>query len=272
MNQLADLVQRYYDCFNRRDFTAYERIFTPDCLIQAPGVELRGIEGARAFDRVWQTAMPDSKIVNLHKATGDRLVMCENRLKGTHTGPLVTADGTLAASGTPFDEAYTAVFELDGERIKRQTLHFDRLELVKRLGGAPPSEANLAIARGVYEAFGRQDLAWILDHVHDDVTWGIESVAASAVRPYGVRRGKRGVEEFFAAWAATADFLAFEPSDFVAVGDQVHNMLRYELAVKATGKRVKNTSPQHWTIRDGTIVAWRGYEDTAATRDAFVTP
>ena len=37
----------------------------------APGVELSGIEGARAFDKVWQTAMPDARITNLHKtATG----------------------------------------------------------------------------------------------------------------------------------------------------------------------------------------------------------
>lgn len=266
MSQLADLIQRYYDVFNRRDFAAYERVFTHDCLIQAPGVELRGIEGARAFDRVWQTAMPDGTIVNLHKTTADRMVMCENRLRGTHTGPLVTADGTLEASGTRFDESYMAVFELDGERIKRQTLHFDRLHVMNLLG---PGAKNIATARGVYEAFGRQDLAWILDHLDDDVTWGIDSIATGEVKPYGVRRGRRGVDEFFAAWAATADFHTFEPSDFVAVGDHVFNMLRYELAVKATGKRVKTTSAQQWTIRNGKVVAWRGYEDTAATRDAF---
>lgn len=266
---MSQLIQRYYDTFNRRDLAAYERLFTPDCLIEAPGVELRGIEGARAFDRVWQTALPDATIRNLHQATGDRVVMCENRIRGTHTGPLVTADGTLPASGAPFDEPYMAVFELDGERIKRQTLHFDRLQVMKLLGGETPAAKNVAIAQGVYAAYGRRDMAWILGVLDDDVSWGIDSVAAGAVPPYGVRRGKQGVEAFFAAWAATADFLAFEPSDFVAVGEHVFNTLRYEVAVKATGKRVTSTSPQHWTIRNGKIVAWRGDEDTAAMRDAF---
>jgi steroid delta-isomerase-like uncharacterized protein len=134
MNQLADLIQRYYDAFNRRDLAIYERLFTTDCLIEGPGVQLTGIEGARAFDRVWQTAMPDGRINCLRKATGESFVMCENRFRGTHAGPLVTADGTLPASGRMFDEPYVAVFELDGERIKRQTLHFDRLQVMRVLG------------------------------------------------------------------------------------------------------------------------------------------
>jgi steroid delta-isomerase-like uncharacterized protein len=133
----TELIQRYYDAFNRRDFASYETLFTPDCLIEAPGVELHGIEGARAFDKVWQTALPDSKIVNLHKAAGAHLVMCENRITGTHTGPLVTGDGTLPPSGQRFDRPYMAVFEVDGERIKRQTLHFDRLQVMKDLALPP---------------------------------------------------------------------------------------------------------------------------------------
>ena len=135
MNQLAELIHRFYEAFNRRDFAMYDRLFTHDCLTEGPGVQLTGVEGARAFDRVWITAMPDGKVTTLLTTTGDRTVMCENRFQGTHTGPLVTADGTLPPSARRFDERYAAVFELDGERIKRQTLHFDRVQVMKVLGG-----------------------------------------------------------------------------------------------------------------------------------------
>lgn len=269
MSQLADLIQRYYDTFNRRDFAAYDRLFTPDCRIQAPGVDLAGIEGARAFDKVWLGAMPDAQIISLAKATGDRLVMCENRLRGTHTGSLVTAMGTLPPSGRAFDETYMAVFELAGERIKRQTLHFDAMTVVKKLGPADPGAANIATVRVVYDAFGRQDMAAILAVLDESVSWGIDSVAATEVAPYGIRHGKAGVAQFFAAWGETADFQRFEASEFHAVGDSVHCMLRYEATCKATGKRVVNESPQQWTLANGKIVRWRGYEDTAKTRDAF---
>lgn len=269
MSQLADLIQRYYDSFNRRDFAAYERLFTPDCLIQGPGVELTGIEGARAFDKVWQAAMPDGKITSLHKATGANLVMCENRFSGTHHGPLVTAGGTLPPTGRRFDQPYLAVFELEGERIKRQTLHFDSMVLLKNLGPADVGAANIATVKIVYDAFGRQDMAAILGVLDDSVSWGIDSVAAGEVAPYGVRHGKAGVGQFFQAWGETADFHRFEASEFHAVGDSVHCMLRYEVTVKATGKRFANESPQHWTVTNGKITRWRGYEDSAKTRDAF---
>ena len=242
---LADLVQRYYDAFNRRDFAIYDRLFTPDCLVEAPGVQLRGIDGARAFDQGWLEKVPGGTIVNLAMATADRIVMCENRYVGRG-----------------FDECYMARFELEGERIKQQTLHFDSAKVPSR---------NLEIAQGVYAAYGRGDLQYVLDHLDDDVSWGIESIAAGEVAPHGIRRGKQGVASFFAAWADTADFHVFAPRDFVAAGDHVFNQLDYELTVKATGKRVKNTGcAQHWTFRDGKIIRWRGYEDTAATRDAFL--
>jgi ketosteroid isomerase-like protein len=158
-----------------------------------------------------------------------------------------------------------AAFEVDGDRIARQTLYFDRLEMVKRLGS---DAKHIAIARGIYEAYGRRDMKAILDALDDNVTWGIDSVATE-VPAYGILRGKQNVPRFFAAWAELGEFTKFEASDFVAAGDHVMNTLSYELVVKATGKRVSHTSPQQWTFANGKIIRWRGYEDTAATRDAL---
>jgi hypothetical protein len=265
-DQLADLIQRYYDAFNRRDLAIYDRLFTPDCLIEAPGLELRGVEAMRGFDQGWQVAMPDARITSLHKAVAGRIVMSENRIRGTHTGPLVTGEGTLPPSGRVFDRPYTTVFELAGERIQRQTLHYDRAQVMLDLG----TPNYIERVQQIYAAFPRGDMQYILDQVADDVSWGIESVAAGEVAPYGLRTGKDGVAEFFAAWGATADFTSFEASEFVAAGAHVFNVLRYTLTVKATGKHVQSPAcMQHWTFRGDKLVRWRGAEDTAATRDAF---
>src|SRR5258706_6040223 len=128
---------------------------------------------------------------------------------------------------------------------------------------------NIETAQQIYAAYGRGDMKFILDQMDEDVTWGIESVAEGEVAPYAVRRGKTSVEKFFAAWAATADFHKFDAQDFVATGDHVFNHLQYDLTVKATGKAVENVSLQHWTFKNGKVIRWRGYEDTAATRDGF---
>lgn len=127
---------------------------------------------------------------------------------------------------------------------------------------------NIEIVKGIYAAFGRGDVPAILEACDEGVTWGIDSVATE-VPPYGVRDGRAGVGRFAAAWAENVDFTRFEADDFVAVGDHVFNRLSYELAVKSTGKALKNDSIQHWTLKNGRVVRWRGYEDTARTRDAF---
>jgi ketosteroid isomerase-like protein len=195
--------------------------------------------------------------------------MCENHIRGTHTGALVTPDVTLPPSGRLFDRPYAAVFEIEGERIRRQSLHFDRAQVMLDLGPADATARNIEVVKGIYAAFGTRDMQFILDHVADDVSWGIESVAKE-VAPYGLRTGKDGVAGFFAAWGETADFHTFEASGYVAAGDHVFNTLSYDLTVKATGKHLRNAGcSQHWTLKNGKVVRWRGWEDTAATRDAF---
>jgi uncharacterized protein len=260
------LIARYYEAFNTRDFEAYARLFTNDCLVEAPGVELRGIDGARGFDRAFLGGLPDGKITNLHMASGTNVVLCENRFRGTHTGAWPTADGSLPPTGRTFDESYTAVFEIAGERIKRQTLRFDRLRVAEVLG-----TDHVATVKAIYDAFPRGDIQFILDQCADDVSWGIESVAAAEVAPYGIRSGKAGVAKFFEAWGATADFTDFTATDFVAAGPHVFNVLHYSITVKATGKQLKCADKmQHWTFNQaGKLCRWRGAEDSAATRDAF---
>jgi len=250
MSQNADLIQRYYDAFNRRDFASYERLFTRDCLVEGPGMQLTGIDGARGFDQGFIGMLPDAQILNLHKSGGSNVVLCENRFRGTG-----------------FDERYMAVFELEGERIKRQSLHYDRVTLMEKLG---PAAKNIEIVRGIYAAFGTRDMQYILDHLADDVSWGITSIA-NEVPAYGLVTGKHNVPAFFQAWGQTAEHRAFEASDFVAAGDHVFCTLHYDLTVKATGKRLVNSGcAQHWTLVNGKIVRWRGWEDTAATRDAYL--
>jgi ketosteroid isomerase-like protein len=128
---------------------------------------------------------------------------------------------------------------------------------------------NIEIVQQIYGAYGRGDMKFILDQMDDDVSWGIESVASGEVAPFGVGRGKTAVARFFAAWGECAEFHSFNPHDYIAAGDHVFNHLQYDITVKATGKPAKNFSLQHWTFKNGKLIRWRGYEDTAATREAF---
>jgi hypothetical protein len=127
---------------------------------------------------------------------------------------------------------------------------------------------HIETVQKIYAAVGRGDVAFILSQLDEDATWGIDSVAGE-IPAYGILRGKANIPKFFAAWAETGAFVAFDTTDFIAAGEHVFNHLQYEFKVTATGKSVKNVSQQHWTFKNGKVIRWRGYEDTAATRDAY---
>jgi ketosteroid isomerase-like protein len=138
MSKLAtDLVLRYFDAFNRRDFAMYERLFTPDCVIKSPGMEAAGLPHMQGFDKVWTGALPDGKIENVVIAATGNTVLTVNRIHGHHTGTFELPTGPLRATGNTFDEEYMTRFEVAGERIRLQHLHFDRVRVMEVFGGLP---------------------------------------------------------------------------------------------------------------------------------------
>lgn len=64
-----EVVDRYYAAYNRRDFAAYEQLFSPDFEgWAAGGATKRGVEGLRKIDQGFAAAFPDSQIVSLRKS------------------------------------------------------------------------------------------------------------------------------------------------------------------------------------------------------------
>ena len=126
---------------------------------------------------------------------------------------------------------------------------------------------NIERVERIYAAFGRGDVQFILDQIGDDASWGIDSVAAAEVPFYGIVRGKAAIAKFFGAIAESTRITTFEPHDFVAGGEHVFAYVRVQGTVTSTGKQVTTLDLHHWKFADGKVARWRGYEDTAATRD-----
>lgn len=269
MTQPYDLLHAYYETFNRRD-VPYERLFAPDFMMTLNGVDAPpGLAPKRGFDAMWWAAIPDMRIENLRHVTDGNLVLVENRATGTQAGPLVFPDRTVPSLGRRVDVRFGAAFEVADGKITRQRMYLDRATLLAQLGA--PLDAHVACVKSIYAAVPRGDVEHVLAQCTDDVSWGIESaVPAREVAPYGLRTGKAGVASFFADWASTVEFTAFDATDFIAVGDHVFNTLRYTIRVKATGKTFASPPlQQHWTFRGGKLARFRGSEDSAGTRDAF---
>lgn len=128
---------------------------------------------------------------------------------------------------------------------------------------------NVQKLQELYAAFGRGDIATIVNNVTDDVTWGVETVATE-VPWYRLRTGPEGVADFFATLGQEVDFKSFEPKAFLANGDEVIVPVDYDYQFRKNGKGAAVGAMHRFRLRDGKISSFRAYEDTAAVRTAWV--
>jgi ketosteroid isomerase-like protein len=131
------------------------------------------------------------------------------------------------------------------------------------------AEANIEAVRAIYDAFGRQDVAAILEHLHNDVKWNAElsDEGPPWLRP---RNGHDGVAEFFES-LQEVEFETFRPYSFMADGPFVVALLHVELTVEETGRRVVDESEAHlWRFdADGKVLSLRHLVNTRAHHVAW---
>ena len=130
------------------------------------------------------------------------------------------------------------------------------------------ADDNIKTVKALYEAFGRGEVATILEALTDDIDWAGET--SSTVAPwYGTRQGKAAVAAFFDAFGSTMEVEEFRPLTFAANDDSVLTVVLCRAKTRAAGKPI-SMNLHHWfQFRDGKICFYRGTEDTAQTAEAL---
>jgi len=126
------------------------------------------------------------------------------------------------------------------------------------------ADANIKTVVAAYEAFGRGDVAAILDTVTDDVDWAAEAAAPTAPW-YGVRRGKDAVARFFTDFGSAMEVQEFTPFAYAANDTEVHTVVRMRASARATGRTVEQNLHHYFRFTGDKISYYRGSEDTAQT-------
>jgi uncharacterized protein len=128
-------------------------------------------------------------------------------------------------------------------------------------------QENVAIVHEAYANFKSGNIPALLELCADDITWQLPQMENV---PFGGRRSTRaGVGEFFALVNASEEALRFEPNEIVAQGDKVVSLGYYQWRVKTTGREFNSDFAHVFTIRNGKIVAFHEYTDTAACANAY---
>jgi uncharacterized protein len=127
----------------------------------------------------------------------------------------------------------------------------------------------------LYAAFGRGDVATILEHVSEDIDWAVavaQKNGAELVPYYEPLKGKTNLVRFFSAFASETEIHKFEPRAFFASGNRVAVWTFVDVTVKRTGKRYSHEQMHLWDIDErGRVARYRHYEDTASVIACFRT-
>jgi uncharacterized protein len=122
--------------------------------------------------------------------------------------------------------------------------------------------AALNVVQQAYDAFGRRDIPALLNFVADKVDW--EFVGPASLAYAGRRQNRDEVANFFSALESADETQVFEPREFIEAGEHVTVLG----CVKGIAHDTRTPFESDWvhvsTVRDGKIIRWRGFANTAA--------
>ena len=129
------------------------------------------------------------------------------------------------------------------------------------------AQDNVASLRLAYQQWndtrGRSVQAWF-DLFAEDITIRSLGGNAAAFEFAQSRNGKADAERYFAALGAAWEMVYFLPEDFIAEADRVVVVSRVAFTFRQTGKVVESPKADIYRFRDGKVVEFMEFFDTAA--------
>mgnify|MGYP000611775158 CR=1 FL=1 len=126
---------------------------------------------------------------------------------------------------------------------------------------------NIQTVQEMYAAFSRGDLASILSHLTEDISWEAEGPARLSFA--GVRSGIAGATEFFNGLAAEHSDPKLAMTEFFEKPDAVAAFGRCQVIVNATGKTVDTPVAHYFGFRDGKVCRYINLANTGAFLEAL---
>jgi ketosteroid isomerase-like protein len=127
-----------------------------------------------------------------------------------------------------------------------------------------------ATVQALYAAFGAGDTPGMLKLIAPDVDWSVDIGAAGAERVPMLRNGRgHDAVRYYFGGVADLRFDVFAPVDFLEGDDRVMVVIDVDVTHVGTGKRAVFQEVHRFHVRDGRIVSYRPYPDTAALIEIF---
>jgi predicted ester cyclase len=133
-----ELVERGTKLFNAHDVEGLLDLYAPHAEVHASGGTIaKGRTEIKKFTQSWIQGFPDVKVRSERLLVSGSTVIEEGIFSGTHTGAFPTPMGDIPPTGRRVEGPYVDIFDFEGEKIVRDRLVFDRMQLMEQLGLAP---------------------------------------------------------------------------------------------------------------------------------------
>ncbi len=126
---------------------------------------------------------------------------------------------------------------------------------------------NTQIVKSMYDAFGRGDIAALLNSLADDAEWVAHG--PSTLPTAGKYHGRAGVAGFFQKVQEATDFDRFTVEQYVEQGDVVVALGSYSGRSKPLQKPFHSRWAMVFTLRAGKVARFEEHTDTAALASAY---
>ena len=133
MGAARDVMESFYRLFAAGDFAGATALYAEDCITVTPAGNLDNA-GHEAMGRAFKQAFPDGHMEVARVVEAGDEVCAMGRFKGTHTGDLVSPNGTIPASGNALDLPFADYFRVGGGKIVAQESFFDQMTLLGQVG------------------------------------------------------------------------------------------------------------------------------------------
>lgn len=127
--------------------------------------------------------------------------------------------------------------------------------------------APIDVTKGVFEAFGNQDVDGIMKLLSNDVV--IEFYGPSIIPYANMYQGAVEARRFFEIVLSSVDIHQFDAEEFICEGDKVVVTGHLRLTAHKTGKPIKSDFVHVITVRDGKWVRFRDFMNTVVAAEAF---
>jgi predicted ester cyclase len=136
MGEAREVAERFYERFGAGDLEGVSALFAAGCITVTPSGSFN-VADHEEFGRAFKNGFPDAHMELVRAVEAGDEVYITGRFKGTHSGDLVSPQGTIPASGNPLDLPFADYFRPSAGKIIEHEVIWDQMALLAQLGALP---------------------------------------------------------------------------------------------------------------------------------------